>query len=78
MHVLDLIMYIVTCGVIWFLMDKLSGGNMTQEMGGLFGMLIMVLYSIAYLIVFCIYPDLNWIDIFNGVYKINFQGWFKW
>lgn len=78
MHVLDLIMYIATCCVIWWLMKKFSNEEWTHGLGGVRGTFIMALYSIAYLIVFCIYPDLNWIDIFNGVYKINFQGWFKW
>ena len=70
MHVLDLIMYFVLAGVIWWIMDLIWGGEITEELGGLVGVLVIVVYTIWYLIHF-VFGDLNWIDIFNGTKHIN-------
>lgn len=63
MHTLDLIIYIVLCIIIWaFLPDDFK-----MEIGVLMGLCIMLVFSIIYLVLFVIYPDFNWIDIFKGL-----------
>ncbi len=78
MHILDFIMYFVTAVIIWWIMDKVTYGNWTNELGGLFGMFIMIIYTVIYIIVFCFWSDLNWIDIFKGVYNVELSNLFKW
>ena len=78
MHILDFIMYWVIAFIIWKIMAVISGRQFTEELGGaLVGIPAMILYTIIYIVIFCIWPDLNWIDIFKGVYNLNFQNWFK-
>lgn len=77
MHILDFVMYLVTAGVIWGLLDIVGKGEYTQELGGLIGLFIIFLYTIAYIIVFCFWPDWNWTDIFHGVYNAQFSKWFN-
>lgn len=75
MHILDFIMYFVTAGILWFLIDKLSDGEYTNELGGLVGMAALIIYTVFYVFTFVIYPDWNWID-----FNINFDSigsWFK-
>ena len=48
MHVLDLIMYFVLVGLIWFLMDKIWGGEITEELGGLIGSMVIIVFTIIY------------------------------
>lgn len=73
MHILDLIMYLATITLLWYGMAFFSGGQLTEEIGGLLGSAICIVYSVAYLIVFCFYPDLDWIDIFSGKYSMPFK-----
>ena len=65
MHILDLIMYFVTAGLLWFIMDIIGGGDFTQELGGVIGATIMVIYTIVYIVLFVI-GSYNWIDIFHS------------
>ncbi len=74
MHFLDLIMYVVLLFVIWGILDIMSGGEFTHEMGGLIGMSVIIIYTIVYIILFAIVPDWNWAD-FNYPTFTNF---FKW
>lgn len=73
MHILDLIMYFVTCGIIWFLLDKMSDSEYTEELGALVGWFTLFVYTILYTMVFCIWPDLNWIDIFRSTYHLDIK-----
>ncbi len=72
MHILDLIMYFVTCAALWGFLALISNRQLTEEIGALAGMAIMLLYSIFYLIAFAFYPDWNWSD-FNYNLGIHFQ-----
>lgn len=87
MHILDLIMYFVTAGLLWFLIDIMSGGDFTQELGalknnvtrlkedhirGLVGVLAMIVYTIVYIIMF-VFVDYNWIDIFHSISNYTFS-----
>lgn len=72
MHILDLIMYFVTCGIIWFLLDVFSGGDLTEELGGLFGAFLLLIYTVWYIIYFG-FLDHDWINIFR-----NFEVNIKW
>ena len=65
MHILDLIMYFVTAGLLWFLMDIIGGGDYTKELGSVIGATIMVIYTIVYIVLFVI-GSYNWIDIFHS------------
>lgn len=75
MHVLDLIMYIPLALLLWVLMDKLSDGDYTKELGILRGWGIMIRFTIVYFILFVIWPDWNWIDIFTGNICLPKIGW---
>jgi len=78
MHILDLIMYFVILGTIWFLMDKFSDGELTNDIGGIIGSLVIIVYTIYYISIFVWPPnDLNWVDIFSGKYSNYFLDWFK-
>ena len=65
MHILDLIMYFVTAGLLWFIMDKIGGGDYTKEPGSVIGATIMFIYTIVYIVLFVI-GSYNWIDIFHS------------
>jgi len=67
MHTLDLIIYFVGFGIIWFFLDILSCGEWTNELGGaLVGLPIIIVYTIIYVILFVLI-DYNWIDIFHAI-----------
>lgn len=66
MHILDLIMYFVTAGLLWFIMDKLFNGEITHELGGLIGMVIMLIHLLIYIMVF-VTGSYNWIDVFYSI-----------
>lgn len=75
MHLLDLIMWFVIMGIIWFLLDKIFSGELTEEMGGCIGMVILLIFTIIYCIIF-VYPyNVNWVDIFNGEYNFDCVKW---
>lgn len=75
MHVLDLIMYFVIAIAIWNIMDILWKGEITEELGGVVGVLVIVVYTIIYIYMFWI-GNHNWVDIFNNTSQI--KNWFKW
>lgn len=70
MHLLDLIMYFVLVVLLWWILDKVSGSQWTEELGSLLGGFIVIIFTIAYIILFCFWPDWNWVDIFKG-FSIN-------
>lgn len=62
-HFLDIIMYFVTCIIIWyFTLPK----EFRYEIGAIIGLIVMIVYTIIYIILFAII-DYNWIDIFHGI-----------
>ena len=63
MHILDLIMYFVILYIIY----KILGEEYTTELGGLVGLAVIIFYTAIYVILFCLYPDWNWIDIFKSM-----------
>ena len=63
-------MYFVVLVVYWFLLDKLSNGEYTNELGGLVGLLGSAVITIIYIILFGI-MDWDWINIFRGVNPID-------
>jgi hypothetical protein len=69
-HILDILMYFVVLVVYWFLLDKLSNGEYTNELGGLVGLLGSAVITIIYIILFGI-MDWDWINIFRGVNPID-------
>ena len=66
MHILDLIMYLALVPIIWKLIEIMSDGEFTQELGAIAGALIMAVFTIIYLILFY-WVDYNWIDIFHSI-----------
>lgn len=78
MHFLDLIMYVVVGIIIWYTMAWLSGGDLTEEIGGLIGMMIMIVYTIIYCVLFIFFYD--WVDIFEAIitWSPTMQNIFKW
>lgn len=75
-HVLDIIMYFVVMIVSWFLIDKLSNEEFTNELGALVGLIIQLIVTIIYIVLFAVI-DWNWIDIFNGISPIDWLN-FNW
>jgi hypothetical protein len=65
-HVLDLVMY----AVIGYIIFRMLGDEFTQEIGALVGMMVMVVYTIIYVILFA-FCDYNWIEIFQNT-QANF------
>lgn len=63
-HLLDLIMYFVCVFLIWrvFLPEEYR-----EELGALIGCFVLAIFTIIYLILFSIYPNWNWIDLFHGL-----------
>ena len=66
MHFLDFIMYFVTCGVIWLLLDIVFAGEITREANALGYMVIIMFWTVIYFILFVWPVDYNWVDIFNS------------
>jgi len=73
MHILDFIMFFPCILLLWWILDKVFDGDFTEELGGLIGLFILFIFTIVYVIVFAIYPDWNWVDIFNGTLTINIK-----
>lgn len=69
-HILDFLMWFVVLVVYWYLLDKLSNGEYTNELGGLVGLLGSAVITIIYIILFGI-MDWDWINIFRGVNPID-------
>lgn len=74
MHFLDLIMYFVCVFLLWKTLAIISDRQLTEEIGSLVGVMIVVIFTIAYIIAFAFWPDWNWIDFDWSVPR----NWFKW
>jgi hypothetical protein len=72
-HILDILMYFVVIVVYWFLLDKISDGEYTNELGGLIGLLGAGVITIIYIVLFGV-MDWDWINIFRGINPIE---WLK-
>ena len=69
-HILDFLMWFVVVGVFWFLLDKLGGGEYTEELGGLSGVMAVIVITIIYIVLFG-FMGWDWINIFRGVNTID-------
>lgn len=79
MHISDLIMYFICLAIIWKLLELISNGEFTEELGGaVIGVPVITIYTIVYIILFCFYPDWNWVDIFKSVTIPNIKFYFQW
>lgn len=78
MHILDLIMYFVTVSLLWKLIGLVTGGEWTEEIGGLVGMMICVVYTILYIIAFAFWPDWNWSDFSLSDFFLSLSKFCKW
>jgi hypothetical protein len=65
-------MYIVLVIILWNLLDLISGGELTEELGSLAGLGIILVFTAIYVIMF-VFCDYNWADIFAG----NYESWIK-
>jgi hypothetical protein len=72
-HILDVVMYFVVIVVYWNLLDKMSDGEYTNELGGLVGLLGTGVVTIIYIVLFGV-MDWDWINIFGGINPIE---WLK-
>ena len=70
-HILDWVMWLVIVIVFWFLLDKLSDGKYTQELGSLAGMLGVIVITIIHIVLFG-FMGWDWINILKGA---NPQDW---
>ena len=60
------------CGFIWFIMEWAFDGEYTQELGGLIGMFVLLVFTIIYIVIFGVY-DNNWSDINFDWIKFNIK-----
>jgi hypothetical protein len=58
--------------LIWKVLEVISNGNLTEELGGLVGLMIIIVFTIIYVILF-VFCDYDWVDIFEGKY----ESWLK-
>jgi hypothetical protein len=72
LHILDFIMYIVLVIILWNLLDLISGGELTEELGSLAGLGIILVFTAIYVIMF-VFCGWDWTDIFAG----NYESWIK-
>ena len=77
MHILDFIMYFVCAFILWKILELISNKNLTEEIGSLYGMLIMIIFTIVYIGMFAWPGEVDWIDIFQGKYNGNLHKLFK-
>lgn len=66
MHILDLIMYIVFIIII----GKILGEEYTTELGGVVGLFVFLVFTVLY-VIFFVWIDHNWIDIFRWIYDLG-------
>jgi len=76
MHILDFIIWIITCGILWKIMEVLSNGEFTEEIGGLIGLTVLIVYTLIYVILF-VFIDFNWIDIFHSMKNFDITKYFQ-
>ena len=72
MHILDLIMYFVTAGLLWFKTDRISKGDLEKELRVKVNSVVIFFYTIFYIIMFVLI-DCNWIDIFHSISNYTFS-----
>ena len=71
MHILDLIMYFVTAGLLWFIADRITKGDLEKELRVKVNSVAIFIYTIVYTILFA-FCGYNWIDIFSN-YTFSIQ-----
>ena len=68
-HILDIAVWFFGLFIMWFLIDKLSNGEFTNELGAIAGVFILIIYTIFYIIIFGVcdnnISDIASIDIPN-------------
>jgi hypothetical protein len=66
MHILDLIMYFVTAGLLWIITDRINKGDLEKELRLKVIYVVIFIYTMVYIILFVI-GSYNWIDIFHSI-----------
>ena len=66
MHILDLIMYFVTAGLLWIITDRINKGDLEKELRLKVIHVVIFIYTMVYIILFVI-GSYNWIDIFHSI-----------
>lgn len=68
-HILDIIFWFVGAGLIWKILEVTTDGESTEELGGLIGLLIILVYTIVYVIIFgfCGYDIANISEFFRDL-----------
>lgn len=64
MHILDLLMYIVGLLLIIIILPK----DFKEEIGGIVGMIIVLIYTIVYAVLF-VFMDYNMIEVIPYIYS---------
>jgi hypothetical protein len=65
-HILDWVIWLVLCGIIWKILEWSTDGEWTEELGGIIGLFILVVFTIIHIFLFGVL-DWNWIDIFHKI-----------
>jgi hypothetical protein len=68
-HILDIIVWFIGVLIIWKILEVTTDGESTEELGGLVGLFIIIVYSIIYLIIFgfCDYDVSNISELFDDL-----------
>ena len=72
MHILDLIMFFPLAAIVWWIIDKTSDGEFTEEIGCFIGFAIELVFLCVYIIIFGVF-DVNWIDMFSSISIPNIE-----
>ena len=72
MHILDLIMYFLTAGLLWFIADRITKGDLEKELRVKVNSVAIFIYTIFYIIMFVL-VDCNWIDIIHSISNYTFS-----
>jgi hypothetical protein len=65
-HILNWIGYFILLFILWWIIDKLSGGEITNEIGGLVLMMITTVYTLLYIMYFSSH---TWMDVIHWIAK---------
>jgi hypothetical protein len=74
MHILDFVMWIPCCVLIWYFVDWKWEGEYTEEWGTFIGLFILLIFTIVYVIIFGVL-DINWSDIHFSGFKLPKVTW---
>lgn len=65
-HFLDWIMWLFLCILLWKILEAVTDGEWTEDLGGILGVIVILVFTIVHIFLFGVL-DWNWIDIFRSI-----------